>query len=64
MVLAARGNSSSSMILRWVTAGLLEAQQGFRRLKGAQDLPQLAAVLRHRDRQLGLTPALEEEQVA
>lgn len=53
-----------TMILRWVTAGLLEAEQGFRRLKGAKDLPQLVSVLRHRDRQLGLTPALEEEQVA
>ena len=55
---------SGSLILRWVTAGLLEAQQGFRRLKGAKDVPQLVAVLRHRDRQLGLTPAREEEQVA
>jgi putative transposase len=53
-----------TMILRWVTAGLLEAEQGFRPLKGAKDLPQLVSVLRHRDRQLGLTPALEEEQVA
>jgi len=53
-----------TMILRGVTAGLLEAEQGFRRLKGAKDLPQLVSVLRHRDRQLGLTPALEEEQVA
>ena len=55
---------SGTMILRWVTAGLLEAERGFRRLKGAKDLPQLVTVLRHRDRQLGLTPALEEEQVA
>jgi hypothetical protein len=53
-----------TMILRWVTAGILEAEQGFRRLKGAKDLPQLVTVLRHRDRQLGLTPALEEEKVA
>jgi len=53
-----------TMILRWVTAGLLEAERGFRRLKGAKDLPQLVSVLRHRDRQLGLAPALEEEQVA
>ena len=53
-----------TMILRWVTAGLLEAEQGFRRLKGAKDLPQLVAALRHRDRQLGLTPAVDAEQVA
>ncbi|MEW5982601.1 MAG: IS256 family transposase [Acidobacteriota bacterium] len=53
-----------TMILRWVTAGLLEAERGFRRLKGAKDLPQLVAVLRHRDRQLGLTSVAEEEKVA
>ncbi|MBE3072831.1 MAG: transposase, partial [Acidobacteria bacterium] len=53
-----------SMILRWVTAGLLETERGFRRLKGAKDLPQLIAALRHRDRQLGLTPAVEEEKIA
>jgi putative transposase len=55
---------SGTMILRWVTAGILEVEQGFRRLKGAKDLPQLVTVLRHRDRQLGLTPVLEVEKVA
>ena len=53
-----------SMILRWMTAGLLETERGFRRLNGAKDLPQLIAALRHRDRQLGLTPAIEEEKIA
>ena len=53
-----------TMLLRWVTAGILEAERGFRRLKGAKDLPQLVTALRHRDRQLGLTPTVEEENVA
>ena len=55
---------SGTMILRWVTVGILEAERGFRRLKGAKELPQFVAALRHRDRQLGLTPAVEEEKVA
>ena len=47
-----------------MTAGLLETERGFRRLKGAKDLPQPIAALRHRDRHVGLTPAVEEEKIA
>ena len=33
------------MILRWVGAGIYEAERGFRRLKGAADMPKLIAAL-------------------
>lgn len=33
------------MILRWVGAGVYEAERGFRRLKGAADMPKLIAAL-------------------
>jgi putative transposase len=52
------------MMLRWVAAGVLEAVKGFRRLKGYADLPMLVAALRARDRQLGLSVAQEERQIA
>ena len=52
------------MMLRWVAAGVLEAVKGFRRLKGYADMPTLVAALRARDRQLGLTVAQEEQQIA
>lgn len=52
------------MMLRWVAAGVLEAVKGFRRVKGYADMPTLVAALRARDRQLGLTTAQEERQIA
>jgi putative transposase len=52
------------MMLRWVAAGVLEAVKGFRRLKGYADMPTLVAALRARDRQLGLSVAQEERQIA
>lgn len=52
------------MMLRWVAAGVLEAVKGFRRLKGHADMPMLVAALRARDRQLGLSVAQEERQIA
>jgi hypothetical protein len=52
------------MMLRWVAAGILEAVKGFRRLKGYADMPMLVAALRARDRQLGLSDAQEERQIA
>jgi putative transposase len=33
------------MRLRWTAAGMLQAQQGFRRVKGHRDLPKLAAAV-------------------
>jgi putative transposase len=50
------------MMLRWVTAGVLEAFKGFRRLKGHRDMPTLVAKLHARDQQHGLTK--DEEEVA
>lgn len=52
------------MMLRWVAAGVLEAVKGFRRLKGYADMPTLVAALRARDRQLGLSVAQEQRQIA
>ena len=43
-----------SMALRWVAAGVLEAVNGFRSVKGQQDMPKLVMCLRTRDQQLGL----------
>ena len=54
---------SGQMMLRCVAAGVLEAVKGFRRLKG-YDMPMLVAAPRARDRQLGLTAAQEERQIA
>jgi transposase-like protein len=55
---------SGQMMLRWVAAGVLEAVKGFRRVKGYADMPMLVAALRARDRQLGLSVAHEERQIA
>ena len=38
----------------WVTAGVLEAAKGFRRVKGCKDMLALVAALRARDARLGL----------
>ena len=40
---------SGKMALRWVAAALLEAEQGFRRIRGYRDLPKLVAALRALD---------------
>jgi putative transposase len=39
--------SSGEMALRWAAAGMLAAEAQFRRVKGYQELPQLAAALQH-----------------
>jgi hypothetical protein len=46
------------MLLRWVTAGVLEAVKGLRRLKGGYDTPRLITVLRARDQRLGFGGAV------
>ena len=46
------------MMLRWVSAGVLEAVKGFRRLKGCSDMPRLVTALRARDQRLGLGGAV------
>jgi transposase-like protein len=35
-----------TMVLRWVLVGVLEAERGFRRLKGHKDMPTLVARLK------------------
>jgi len=55
---------NGKMIVRWMTAAVLEAAKGFRRVKGCKDLPALVAALRARDQQLGFTTRDADEQVA
>ena len=43
------------MVLRWATAGVLEAERGFRKLAGYRALPSLVAALRTRDTQFTRT---------
>jgi putative transposase len=45
------------MVLRWAVAGILEAQKGFKRCRGHQDMRALVNALRARDERLGLTAA-------
>jgi transposase-like protein len=53
-----------TMIVRWMTAAVIEAAKTFRRLKGCSDMPALVAALRARDQQLGLGDAKIAEEVA
>ena len=55
---------SGKMMIRWMTAAVFEAANGFRRLKGCKDLPALVTTLRRRDEQLGLTQPITAERVA
>jgi hypothetical protein len=43
---------SGQMILRWSSAGVLEAEQGFRRLKGYREMKEPTAALLKHDAQL------------
>ena len=47
------------VVLRWDTAGVLEAVKGFRRLKGHNGMPQIVAALRARDQPLGFLVDVE-----
>ncbi len=50
---------TGQMIVRWVAAGVLEAVNGFRCLKGYKAMPQLVATLRARDQQIELATDVE-----
>ena len=52
------------MILRWVGAGVWEAERGFRRLKGAADMPKLIAALAARGQRLSETTVDVERKAA
>jgi putative transposase len=51
---------SRHMMLRWITAGILEAQKHFHRIFGHTDLAKLVAALRIRDQRLGLAGAVSQ----
>ena len=36
-----------TMVKRWVAAGMLNAERGFRRLRGCRDMPTVVAALQH-----------------
>ena len=36
-----------TMVKRWVAAGMLNAERGFRRLRGCKEMPKLVAALHH-----------------
>jgi hypothetical protein len=55
---------SGKMMIRWMTAAVLEAAKGFRRVTGCKDLPALVSALCRRDEQLGLTKPITAERVA
>ena len=40
------------MVLRWTAAGMIDAERGFRRVRGHGELSRLAAALRRHVRQL------------
>lgn len=50
------------MIKRWAAAGMLNAERGFRRIKGCKDMPTLVAALaRHTET---VTPSCKDENAA
>ena len=52
-----------TMVKRWAAAGVLNAERGFRRVKGCKEMPKLVdALRRHVDP--GVTPSCENERVA
>ncbi len=50
------------MILRWMYAGVKEAERGFRRLKGYRSIPKLVAALRQHDARI--SPTLDRNEKA
>jgi transposase-like protein len=52
------------MILRWVGAGVWEAERGFRRLKGSAEMPKLIAALAARDKQRQSQTSVDVDQKA
>ncbi len=51
-----------TMVKRWVAAGMLNAERGFRRLRGCKDMPTLVAALRRHVETV--TPRRDDEEVA
>ncbi len=51
-----------TMVKRWAAAGMLNAERGFRRVKGCKEMPKLVDALRRHV--AGVTPTCENEKVA
>lgn len=52
-----------TMVKRWAAAGMLNAERGFRRVKGCKEMPKLVEALR-RHVSAAVTPPCENEKVA
>jgi hypothetical protein len=48
-----------TMILRWIAAGVLEAERHFRKVAGYRALPRLAAALHKRDAVIDRAPGVD-----
>ena len=55
---------NGTMVLRWTTAGVLEAERGFRKLAGYRAMPILVAALRACDAQCGRNPEVDVAEKA
>jgi transposase-like protein len=53
-----------TMILRWVLVGVLEAERGFRRLKGYKDMPALVALLQRENAATSQTKLDAQQEAA
>lgn len=47
------------MILRWTAAGLLEAEKGFRRIRGYKHMSKLVTALRNYEKKHGINPEID-----
>jgi putative transposase len=54
----------AAMVLRWTAAAMLEATNGFRRLKAHRQLPFLKSSLATQGTSHGVKPALEQQSAA
>lgn len=52
--------TGGKMILRWSAAGLLEAEKGFRRIRGHKHMHKLAAALRDHEEKVGINREIDD----
>lgn len=51
--------SGGKMILRWSATGLLEAEKGFRKIRGYREMPALIAALQQHERKCGIAQDID-----
>jgi len=52
------------MVLRWRTAGILEAERSFRKIAGYRAMPILVAALRAHDAKIGRASTIDDGEKA